>query len=133
MPDYPQVALEFMNLDHAEFVALRDKLLVLLQAQTPGNEADSLLDELFEHTSDHFAEEERLMLEYCFPPYPVHKSEHDQVLADIAAQIERWKYGRDAAATRDWLDKAVGNWLITHVTTMDFVTAGFIEMKQKAK
>ena len=133
MLDYPQVALEFMNLDHAEFVALRDKLLVLLQSQPSDNEVNSLLDELFEHTRRHFAEEERLMLETGFPPYPVHKGEHDQVLANMTAQLERWKYGRDAAATRDWLDKAVGDWFITHVGTMDLVTAGFIEMKQKAK
>jgi hemerythrin len=133
MLDYPQIALEFMNHDHAEFADLRDKLLVLLQTQAPDSEVDSLLDELFEHTRRHFAEEERLMLETGFPPYPMHKGEHDQVLADMAAQIERWKYGRDAAATRDWLDKAVGDWFITHVGTMDLVTAGFIEMKQKAK
>jgi len=88
---------------------------------------------LFEHTRRHFAEEERLMQETRFPPYPMHKSEHDQVLANMAAQIERWQYGRDAVATRDWLGKAVGDWFITHVSTMDLVTAGFIEMKQKAK
>jgi hemerythrin len=132
MLDYPQVALDFMNRDHAEFVAMRTKLLGLISAQTPGIDVDTLLDELLEHTRHHFAEEERLMKETCFPPYAMHKTEHDHVLADMSAHIERWKQKRDVAALRDWLDKDVGDWFTTHVGTMDLVTAGFIEKKQKA-
>ncbi len=132
MLDYPQVALDFMNRDHAEFVALRGQLLGLLSAKAPGAKVDTLLDELLEHTRHHFAEEERLMQETQFPPYRMHKGEHDNVLTDMSAQIERWKQGRDAAALRDWLDRTVGDWFVNHVRTMDFVTAGFIAMKQKA-
>ena len=132
MLDYPQVALDFMNRDHAEFVALRDQLLGLLSAQAPVAKVDTLLNELLEHTRHHFAEEERLMQETRFPPYRMHKAEHDHVVSDMSAQIERWKQGRDAAALRDWLDRSVGDWFVTHVGTMDLVTAGFIEKKQKA-
>jgi hemerythrin len=132
MLDYPQVALDFMNRDHAEFVALRDKLLGLLSAQAPEAKVDTLLDELLAHTRQHFAEEERLMQETQFPPYRMHKGEHDNVLADMSAQIERWKQERNAVVLRDWLDRAVGDWFVSHVGTMDLVTAGFIEKKQKA-
>jgi hemerythrin len=133
MPDYPLVALEFMNIDHAEFVALRGKLLVHLRAQAPDTEVDSMLDELYEHTLRHFADEERLMLESCFPPYPVHKDEHDQVLANLAAQIERWNYGRDTVALSDWLEATIGAWFVNHVSTMDQVTATFIASRQQSK
>jgi hemerythrin len=132
MLDYPQVALDFMNRDHAEFIALRDKLLGLLAAQAPETGVDSLLDQLLEHTHHHFAEEERLMQETRFPPYRMHKGEHDNVLTDMSAQIEQWKQGRNTVALSEWLDGAVGDWFVNHVNTMDFVTAGFIEMKQKA-
>lgn len=129
--DYPQVALAFMNRDHAEFVALRDKLLSLSTSHAPVPEVDSLLDELLTHTRHHFAEEERLMQETQFPPYRVHKAEHDSVLAEMSAKIESWKQARDAVALHDWLDKEVGAWFVNHVGSMDFVTAGFIAMKQK--
>ncbi len=132
MLNYPQVALDFMNRDHAEFVALRDQLLGLLSAKSPGARVDTLLSELLEHTRYHFAEEERLMRETGFPPYRMHKGEHDNVLTDMSARIERWKQGRDTAALRDWLEHRVGDWFITHVGTMDLVTAGFIATKQKA-
>jgi hemerythrin len=131
MLDYPQVALDFMNCDHAEFVTMRSQLLDLISAQAPKNDVDTLLDELLSHTRHHFAEEERLMKATSFPPYAMHKSEHDHVLTDMAAHIERWKQDRDVAALRDWLDQAVGAWFVTHVGTMDLVTAGYIATKQK--
>jgi hemerythrin len=127
MLNYPQVALEFMNRDHAEFVAMRSQLLGLISAQAQETDVDTLLDELLIHTRRHFAEEERLMQETRFPPYAMHKSEHDHVLADMSAHIERWKQGRDVTALQVWLDKDVGAWFVTHVGTMDFVTAGFIK------
>jgi hemerythrin len=132
MLNYPQVALDFMNRDHAEFIAMRSRLLALLDVQAPEAGVDTLLDELLQHTRHHFAEEERLMQQTHFPPYAMHKAEHDHVLADMAARIERWKQERDAAALRTWLEKAVGDWFVTHVSTMDLVTAGFIDKKQKA-
>lgn len=130
MLDYPQVALEFMNRDHAEFVGLRASLLELLASPAPDARVDKLLDELLEHTRHHFAEEERLMQETGFPPYPMHKGEHDNVLADMAARVERWKQGHDVAALREWLDREIGDWFVNHVSSMDFVTAGFIKAQK---
>lgn len=124
--DYPQVALTFMNRDHAEFVALRDSLLGQLDAQSPAAAVDVSLDELLSHTRHHFAEEERRMREVNFPPFPVHKGEHDAVLKDMATRVEDWKQDRDAERLRVWLDKDVGDWFVNHVSTMDFVTARFI-------
>lgn len=127
MLDYPQVALEFMNRDHQEFVSLRDKLLGLLaRAPTDTDALDVLLGDLQEHTRHHFAEEEGRMLAAQFPPYPMHKGEHDRVLASMAAQVEAWARERDTAALQEWLEKEVGDWFVNHVNTMDFITAAFI-------
>jgi len=124
--DYPQVALEFMNCDHAEFVELRGRLIALLISSTPANQVDALLDELLDHTRHHFGEEERLMREVNFPPFLVHKGEHEAVLTDMDARVTRWKQDRDANTLKTWLDKNVGDWFVNHVSTMDFVTARFI-------
>ena len=131
-PNYPQVALEFMNRDHAEFAALRQKLLDLLAGEVSNTAVDDALADLGEHTRRHFAEEEQVMRETGFPVYEIHKGEHERVLADIEAQVERWMLGRDAQALRDWLDRAVGTWLVEHVSSMDFVTAAFAEKKLRS-
>lgn len=130
MLDYPQVALDFMNRDHAEFVALRAKLLGLLSDPTPDASVDTVLDELLEHTRHHFSEEERLMRETHFPPYPMHKGEHDHVLEDMADRGARWKQARDTASLRNWLEGEVGDWFVNHVSTMDFITARHIKAAQ---
>lgn len=126
MLEYPQVALDFMNRDHAEFVALREKLLALLAQQNVGTKVNALLDELLEHTRHHFAEEERQMQETRFPPYHMHKGEHDRVLADLAGRVAHWQQGRDVASLRDFTEGALADWFVNHVNTMDFVTARFI-------
>lgn len=131
-PSYPQVALDLMNRDHEEFAALRGKLLDLIDSGSAEG-IDALLDELQRHTIRHFADEEKVMEESGFPVYAVHKGEHDTVLADIAARIEGWHDGRDIAALRDWLDAAVGEWLVNHVSSMDMVTAQFVAMRQRGR
>ncbi len=131
MLHYPQVALEFMNRDHAEFIALRERLLTQLSSEeTPAADTDNLLDELLTHTRHHFAEEERRMQETGFPPYPVHKGEHDSVLAEMTAKCAAWRQARDRAALRDWADHRLGDWFVSHVSTMDFVTARYVASQQ---
>ncbi|KAF0166444.1 MAG: hemerythrin [Rhodocyclaceae bacterium] len=129
-PSYPQVALDFMNRDHEEFAALRGKLLDLIDSGT-ADAIDGLLDELQRHTVRHFADEEKAMQEAGFPVYAVHKGEHDAVLVDMAARIEGWRRERDIAVLRDWLDAAVGEWFVSHVSSMDTVTAGFIAAQRQ--
>lgn len=130
MLEYPQVALDFMNHDHAEFIEMREQLLAALAKEGTTAEVDALLDRLLEHTRTHFGEEERQMREAQFPPYPMHKGEHDRVLAEMETRVAQWKQGRDAEALRGWLDKDVGDWFVNHVSTMDFVTARFIAAQQ---
>ncbi len=130
MIDYPQVALDFMNRDHEEFVALRENLLELLTHRAAGAEVDEMLDKLLHHTRGHFAEEERLMQETRFPPYTMHKMEHDRLLAVFIEQIELWRQHRDATSLWNFAQAPLADWFTNHVSTMDFVTARFIEGRQ---
>ena len=127
---FPEVAVDFMNHDHHEFAALREKLLAVIAAGSAASGIEPLLDELHSHTVRHFADEEKLMQDTGFPVYPVHKGEHDSVLADLAARIAHWRQGGDVEALRNWLDMAVGDRLVAHVNSMDMVTAGYAAARQ---
>ncbi|NOT20712.1 MAG: hemerythrin family protein [Sideroxydans sp.] len=132
MLNYPQVALAFMNRDHAEFVAMHDGLLRLLDAAPATITVDEALHALHTHTLHHFAEEERLMLSTHFPPYRMHQSEHTRVLADMEARHAAWIESHDAFALKQWLQNEVAAWFVNHVSTMDLVTAQFIAAQTKA-
>lgn len=126
---FPQVAVEFMNRDHAEFAGLRERLLDALSGDVHNATIDGLLAELVDHTARHFADEEQMMVEAGFPPYEVHKAEHDHVLAEMQARGSRWSQDTDVDALRQWIEKDVGDWFIGHVGSMDLVTAAFVERK----
>lgn len=124
--EYPQVALDFMNHAHAEFVALRGHLLALLAQHADDAAIDAALDELLDHTTRHFADEERQMQAAQFPPYPMHKMEHDRVLEDMNQRVAQWLQQRDAAALQGYLEGELADWFVSHVGSMDFVTARFL-------
>jgi hemerythrin len=73
------------------------------------------------------------MQETGFPPYPMHKGEHDRVLADMDAHAARWKQERNTTALSDWLEVELVDWFVSHVGTMDFVTARYIKTAQAHK
>ncbi len=122
---YPAVALDFMNRDHADFVALLDRLDAGL-AGAATEDIGGLLDELLDHTSRHFAAEEAAMQEAGFPAYPIHRGEHGRVLVMLTDRIGQWRTDRDDGALRAWLCGEATDWFTGHVASMDTVTAGFI-------
>lgn len=123
--EIPELALDFMNHDHAEAVQLANALYSAL-AEAPAESIDELLDQLYLHNVEHFAREEQHMQEYHFPPYPMHKGEHDRVLAEMQAVISYWKESRDKGALENYLQNTFVQWLHGHMMTMDRVTAMFV-------
>lgn len=124
--NYPQVALEFMNRDHAEFAALLQKILISLPPAGTDENVDALLQTLLDHTRRHFAEEEQEMQACGFPPYPMHQGEHERVLGAMAAKVAEWQSDRDSEALKAWLSGPVSDWFVNHVSTMDTMTARYI-------
>lgn len=124
--DFPRVALDFMNRDHEEFVVLRATILEKMAVEPVEQDINSLLDSLYQHTCQHFAKEERVMLDAGFPAYHCHKAEHDRVISDMSAQIDHWHQHKSCQQLSAWINEAVGEWFIHHVRTMDNVTASFV-------
>jgi hemerythrin len=73
------------------------------------------------------------MLETRLPPYRIHQSEHERVLAEMSDRIAHWHQARHPDAARDWMDQGVGDWFVNHIGTMDAVTAEFIDRAQRRR
>ncbi|MCV6590912.1 MAG: hemerythrin family protein [Marinobacterium sp.] len=133
----PAVALDFMNHDHSEAVALSNALYARLEHSTPdSNEIatiDHQLELLYQHNEEHFAREEQHMQEYGFPPYPIHKGEHDRVLAELREIIHYWKNSHDTQALRHYLKHTFVSWFQNHLMSMDRVTAMFVAGQMTAR
>ncbi len=125
--DVPKVELAFMNEDHAEAAKIINELLGLLENDQPdGARLTEVFKQLLQHNKEHFAREEEQMLKFDFPPYPVHKHEHDIVLAEMESELNAWTEAHDLDRIKHYTRITLTNWFVNHIATMDTITARYI-------
>ena len=126
----PDLRIEFMNADHAREAALVNDLEAALVEHARGEGTLGAIVErlslLAVHTREHFLREESMMREVRFPAYPLHKAEHDRVLAQMDSEARVFREHGDAARLSAYLFEALPAWFEGHVRTMDLVTARFV-------
>jgi len=130
-PDnFPRVDHDFMNRVHEEEVTMLNRLadLVTRRNAEPAaqDDIDALLSEFLDHMRKHFADEEAMMRRIAFPPYPIHKQEHDRILEALDQLHQR----PDPRELEHFLLEEIPHWLGQHVATMDMVTARFLAMQE---
>jgi hemerythrin len=121
----PMVAMSSMNDTHLEDIILFNRLSNVI-AQRDIEATSQVLNELLEHTMEHFSGEEKMMLEKEFPPYSMHKSEHENALASMREEINFWNQKHDFNSIGHYANVTLPQWLIQHVSTLDTVTAQFL-------
>ncbi len=123
----PLFSVAFMNADHAQEACLQNEIEAALSAHRRGEGTlGAVLEKLSVlavHMRDHFLREESLMRQARFPAYPVHKAEHDRVLAEMDAEARAFRDGGDGARLAKYLFERLPAWFAEHVRTMDTVTA----------
>lgn len=125
--ELPELEVAFMNDDHrhaaAQITAMTDTL-----PEYPGHPEPFLaaLRDFIEHNRAHFGREESAMRESGFPPYPVHKQEHDRVLDWLEQAYGQLAGKIDPAAAERLVRQDIPAWLRLHIQTMDRATAFWI-------
>ena len=132
---FPKVDMENMNDVHENDIKIINELNDLIENYI-SNESEELfskLDEKYEewlnHTIEHFSGEEKMMIEKKFPPYAVHKQEHDNVLNAMKNVQKDLRKTKSAAGVKNFVQNGLVRWLVNHVQTMDTVTARFLSGK----
>jgi hemerythrin len=116
----PALALGNEEID-AQHDELFRRAAKLLEAMASGDRAGvaQLFELLGAYAADHFAAEERLMMESQFPGYNVHKAAHQRFIRDYQSLRRLHETSGAAAAVaikaRTWLVE----WLQNHVGTTD--------------
>ena len=130
----PQVTLPFMNADHREEARLLNELGEALKGHRTGKvPVEAVLhsfEALLAHTQEHFGREEEAMRQAAFPPYPVHKGEHDRVIEEMEAEEAHFRETGDTARLWGYVSEAVPAWFVAHIQSMDAMTAGFVNMRR---
>ena len=134
--DIPELPVPVMNEDHQREVGLVNDLEEALAAHAAGGDAtfDAVMAKLAHlavHTREHFLREEAAMREARFPAYPVHKAEHDRVLAEMDREARLFREKGDAERLSRYLFEVLPTWFRGHVRTMDVVTAQFLSDRRE--
>jgi hemerythrin len=122
----PMVAMASMNDTHLEDIIIINKLSKAVENKDV-DLTSSTLAELVAHTIAHFSGEEEMMREKKFPPYPIHKGEHDRVLNELKSIEKGFNQETDFLLIHAYVDGSLIPWLINHIETLDTVTAAFLE------
>jgi len=133
--DFPEVAVAAMHAVHLEEVDMINAIYEMLEAIEAGAGQDGLagkLEELLDHTREHFVAEEVLMDQHHFPPAPVHKAAHDAFLHDMEQMVSGWKADQALAPVAQFMRNDLPTWMVEHISTMDFVTARFVAMQPQS-
>lgn len=125
----PLVAMDFMNTTHLEDADLINKLYDAVCDVEKGGANETLkktYEEWFMHTINHFKKEEEEMQAKAFPPFIIHKGEHDRVLARMQDVFQSWQDSGNIDELKSFVAKENLEWLINHINTMDTMTAMFL-------
>lgn len=75
------------------------------------------LDDLITYTLEHFAIEEKLMLEHHYPDYPEHKARHEELKAKVSVLLEKFDH-ENCFLTLE-VSHFLTDWLIHHIKGSD--------------
>ncbi len=130
----PLVAEDFMNDVHFEDVEIINELYETIlkyeKSIVEKSEVVKMYETWYEHTVNHFKGEEEKMIEMNFPPYMMHKSEHERCLEQMSNVIDNFIKDNDVNALKKYFEEDLLDWLVNHIQTMDTVTAMFFKTGQ---
>ena len=131
LSELPQASLDFMNQDHEYAAGLVNDIEKQYELGDV-NEVERILVLLQKHCIEHFSHEEKEMIKHSFPPYSVHKQEHDRALMDLDMIIKQLNNHRDLSKVSGHFRHEFSAWFTRHLATMDRMTAQFITKNMQA-
>lgn len=129
----PLVDEQFMNDTHFEDVDLINKIYECIEKYENDSSSKNfealktIYSEWVNHTVAHFEKEEEEMQRRGFFAFPFHKGEHDKNLVEIKAVWKEFEDKKDINFLKNYIEYDLVNWLITHIKSMDTVTARFFQ------
>lgn len=118
--DSLKVGNDVIDHDHKETVEMLAELAAADDAAFP-----AVFARFTQHLREHLAREEDLMRQYGFPPFQIHKHEHDRVRLELEG-IEKRLAAGNLMLARGYATQAVPDWFVNHKNTMDSATAAWI-------
>ncbi|MEA4973644.1 Bacteriohemerythrin [bioreactor metagenome] len=117
--------------EHKQLIAAINSLLEACSQGKGRQSLSSTANFLYDYTTKHFADEEKLQLASKYPDYPNHKKYHEgfkKVVQEIVTQLD--KEGPTIAMVGK-VNTSIGGWFVNHIKVEDVKVAAHIRSTQK--
>ncbi len=131
-PDELTVGIPELDEQHRTFYARVERLHDAMRAHEL-HHAVEMAQYLADYARDHFATEERLMVEAAYPGFPDHLKRHEEFKRDL----DRWRARLDAngpsAGLVVELSSWLTDWLREHIRAVDAEMARFLRGRKPTR
>lgn len=120
-----------IDLQHKKLLSLADDMYEIVNGDEDSLKVNlsKVLKSLTDYTVYHFSNEEEFMKKYGYPSADMHKSMHDNFIAEVTKQIKSLNTATKAEAER--LYKFLASWVLNHIAKSDKVWAEYIKPNLK--
>lgn len=116
-----------IDTQHKQLIEAINNLLNACSTGKGRAELETTTKFLYDYTAKHFADEEKLQIQYKYPDYVNHKQYHEgfkKVVFDICEELK--KDGATVALVGK-VNSSVGGWLLNHIKKEDVKVAAHIK------
>lgn len=113
---------------HKNLIELLNKIYEAMKAHSSSAYLTTLFVELGEHTKTHFDHEEQLFARANYPYLEGHRNEHNDLLKQYAAFLEKYRADPEGTLTMDFMN-TLRHWLMDHVLREDKQGGAYLVFK----
>jgi hemerythrin-like metal-binding protein len=121
------VGVSLFNNDHKELISIANRLHDSITVGSQQAVLLPILNDLVKYTIFHFGHEEGLMLQYAYPDYGKHKTEHDALIEKVQDYHDQVLAGKTSISLS--LIGFLKDWLVNHIMVSDKAYMSFFEKK----
>lgn len=117
-----------IDTQHKQLIQTISDLMNALKAGKGSTEIEKTMNFLANYTAKHFADEEKLQLQYNYPDYVNHKKMHEgfkQIVRELSQQFKQEGVNLSFITK---VNKNIGDWLVTHIKREDKKIAEHIRL-----
>jgi hemerythrin len=124
-----ETGYEKVDNQHKQLIAALNSIIEASKEGKGKEEIFKTLDFLTGYTIMHFADEEKLQVQYDYPDYLIHKRYHDDFKVTVGELTNRLVHEGPTEEMVNTVTTAIGEWLLNHIKGDDFRMAAYVKAK----
>ena len=122
---------EKIDTQHKRLVSALNDLLDACSSGQGRTKVNATMDFMVDYVIQHFADEEKLQLQYNYPGYVNHKNLHEAFKLDVGELVKNIKADGPSVRLVGKANAFLGDWLIKHIKQEDMKVAAHIRSVEK--